>query len=113
MESQVEYNKERSELLNKFIKTMPSLMAPLNTVLDEVYKDGELSKKIKRLISLAVALKGGTTNCILAQTMHALEAGAGKEEILETLSVVVAMNGTAGVAESLRVIKLLDELGKL
>jgi AhpD family alkylhydroperoxidase len=113
MENQVKYNEERGKLLDKFIQTLPNLMAPMGAVLDAVYKDGALSTKVKRLMSLAIALKGGTTNCILAQTMLALETGASKEEILETLSVVVAMNGTAGVAESLRVLKLLDELGKL
>jgi AhpD family alkylhydroperoxidase len=113
MENQVKYNKERGKLLDKFIHTLPDVMAPLGAVLDVVYKDGELSKKVKRLMSLAVALKGGTTNCILAQTMLALEEGASKEEILETLSVVVAIGGTSGVAESMRVIKFLDELGKL
>jgi alkylhydroperoxidase/carboxymuconolactone decarboxylase family protein YurZ len=45
--------------------------------------------------------------------MYALETGATKEEILEAISVVVSMRGTTGVAESLRVIQLLDELGKL
>lgn len=113
MESQIKYNEERGKLLDKFIQTLPDLMGPFGAVLDVVYKDGALSNKVKRLMSLAIALKGGTTNCILAQTMLALEAGARKEEILETLSVVVAMSGTAGVAESLRVLKLLDELGKL
>jgi len=44
--------------------------------------------------------------------MRALEAGATKDEILETISVNVAMSGTTGIAESLRVLKLLDELGK-
>jgi len=38
---------------------------------------------------------------------------ATKEEILETLGVVISMRGTTGVGESLRVIQLLDELGKL
>lgn len=113
MENQVEYNEERGKLLDKFIQTLPDLMVPMGAVLDVVYKDGALSNKVKRLMSLAVALKGGTTNCILAQTTLALETGASKEEILETLSVVVAMGGTAGVAESMRVIKFLDELGNI
>ena len=113
MESQIKYNEERSKLLDKFIQTLPNVMAPLGAVLDEVYKDGALSNRVKRLMSLAIALKSGTTNCIIAQTMLALETGASKEEILETLSVVVAMSGTTGVAESLRVLKILDELGKL
>jgi len=45
--------------------------------------------------------------------LGALDAGATREEILETLSVVVSMRGTTGIAESLRVVKLLDEMGKL
>ena len=45
--------------------------------------------------------------------MYALENGAAKEEILETILVVVSMKGTTGLAESLRVVQLLDELGKL
>jgi hypothetical protein len=36
-----------------------------------------------------------------------------KDEILESLSVAVSMRGTTGVDESLRVVQLLDELGKL
>ncbi len=113
MENQVEYNKERSRLLAKFEKTMPNLMAPFGGVMDVTYKDGALSSKVKRLMSIAIALKNGTTNCILAQTMLALEEGASLEEILETLSVVTSMSGTTGIGESLRVIKLLEDMGKL
>ncbi|MBN1687465.1 MAG: carboxymuconolactone decarboxylase family protein, partial [Spirochaetales bacterium] len=77
------------------------------------YKDGALSLKVKRLISLGIALRAGCVNCILSQTMHALNAGASTEEILETLSVEISMSGTTGVAESLRVITLLEQLGKI
>jgi len=55
----------------------------------------------------------GCRNCVLGQAMYALENGATKGEILETISVVVSMRGTTGLAESLRVVQLLDELGKL
>lgn len=113
MESQVKLNEERMQLLGKFTETLPELMAVEGQVIDTVYKDGALSSRIKRLMSLALALGAGCTNCILAQAILALDAGANKEEILETLSVVVSMRGTTGVAESLRIIKLLDEMGKL
>jgi len=113
MESQIKLNDERMELLDKFKQALPDLMVPEYATLDVVYKDGALSSKVKRLIALAIALRAGCTNCILSQTMRALEAGATKDELLETLSVEVAMSGTTGIAESLRVIKLLDELGKL
>ena len=113
MESQVQLNEERLRLLNKFTEALPNLMTVERPVIDEAYKAGAISTKTKRLMALALALGAGCTNCILAQTNRALDAGATKEEILETLSVVVSMRGTTGIAESLRVIKLLEEMGKL
>jgi AhpD family alkylhydroperoxidase len=112
-QSQVELNSERLELLEKFKQAVPDFMAAEAAVLEIAYKDGALSTKIKRLIALAAALKVGCTNCILAQTQKALEAGASKAEILETLQVLIAIGGTTGIAESLRVIKFLDESGAL
>jgi AhpD family alkylhydroperoxidase len=113
MESQIELNRERLELLGTFGKVMPGFMAAEAAILDEAYQEGALSTKVKRLMALAIALRARCTNCILAQTQRALDAGATRDEVLETLQVVVAMSGTTGIAESLRVIKLLDELGKL
>jgi len=113
MENQVQLNAERIELLNKFREAVPQFMAAEAEVIELAYKEGALSSKIKRLIAMAVALKVGCTNCILAQTEKALAEGATKDEILETLQVLVAMGGTTGIAESLRVIKFLDELGHL
>lgn len=113
MESQVKLNEERLELLGKFKQHLPDTFTATRGILDTVYQDGALSTKVKRLMSLAIALRACCTNCILAQTKRALEEGATKEEILETLGVNVAMSGTTGMAESLRVLKLLDELGML
>ena len=113
MESQLELNNKRKQLLEKFKQALPDLMDAQSDVGNVVYKDGALTTKVKRLIALAIALRVGCTNCILAQTERALKAGATKDELLETLSVEVAMSGTTGIAESLRVLKLLEELGKL
>lgn len=113
MENQSQLNAERMELLGKLKQAMPSFTEAEYAVIGLTYKDGALSSKIKRLISLAVALKVGCTNCILAQTQYALDQGATREEILETLQVLISMGGTTGIAESLRVVKYLDELGVL
>jgi AhpD family alkylhydroperoxidase len=113
MENQVQLNEERTRLRSKFAQVLPTLMTVEQSVVDEVYKDGALSTKAKRIMSMAVALAVGCTNCILSQTNSAIEAGATNEEILEALKVVVSMRGTTGIGESLRVIKLLEELGKL
>ena len=113
MESQVQLNEDRIHNLETFMKVHPGVNKAMDGVRNEVYKDGALSLKVKRLISLAIALRAGCVNCILSQTTHALNEGASVEEILETLSVELSMSGTTGVAESLRVIKLLEELGKI
>ncbi len=113
MESQLKLNEERLRLRDKLIKVRPALMQAEQAVLDEVYKDGALSAKMKRLIAMCVALGTGCTNCILGQTLNALDKGATKEELLEAISVVIAIRGTTGIAESLRVIKLLEEKGIL
>ena len=106
-------NEERKELLRKLGQRLPAVMAAEAALGDAVFRDGALSTKVKRLIALGIALRGAITNCILAQTEHAIEAGANRDEILETLSVAVGMSGVTGIAESLRVVKVLDELGEL
>ena len=112
-ESQLELNNNRMKQLDKFAEVLPNVLRQVRDQSGEVYRDGALNSKVKRLMALAVALGAGCRNCVLAQTMYALENGATRDELLETVSVVVSMRGTTGVAESLRVIELLDELGKL
>jgi AhpD family alkylhydroperoxidase len=113
VESQLELNNNRMKQLEKFSALLPDVLRQVRDQMSEVYKDGALNCKVKRLMALAIALGAGCRNCVLAQTMNALENGATKEELLETISVVISMRGTTGVAESLRVIQLLDELGTL
>lgn len=54
-------------------------------VIEIAYKDGALTTKIKRMMAMAIALGAGCRNCILAQTKHALEAGATKDEIFKVI----------------------------
>lgn len=112
-ESQVELNKNRTKNLGKFMKAMPEVGKQIGAQMEEAYKDGALDTKTKRLMAMALALGAGCRNCILGQAMGALDQGATKEEMLETIAVVTSMRGTTGVAESLRVIQLLDELEML
>jgi len=89
---------------------LPKLAAAQDVMREEAYKDGLLSRKVKRLISLGIALGAGCTGCILGQTKHALNAGASKDEIFEVIGVTMSMRGTTGGSEALKVIQFLDEL---
>lgn len=112
-ESQIDVNNNRKKQLGRLLKAMPEQGKQLMDQIGETYKDGSLKKKTKHLMALAIALGVGCQNCVLFHTEAALEAGATKEEFLETISVVISMRGTTGVAESLRVIQFLDESEKL
>jgi alkylhydroperoxidase/carboxymuconolactone decarboxylase family protein YurZ len=76
VESQIELEKNRVKQRDRFGELLPGLKGALDGLKDEVYKDGALSVKIKRLMSLAIGLRAGCRSCILSQTMSALEAGA-------------------------------------
>ncbi|MGD8388370.1 MAG: carboxymuconolactone decarboxylase family protein [Desulfobacteraceae bacterium] len=112
-ESQKELNANRMSQLETFARLLPDVMGHVRDQAVETYKDGVLDGKTKRLMALAIALGAGCRNCVLGQASYAVEKGATKEEILEVLAVVVSMRGTTGIAESLRVVQWLDELGKL
>ncbi len=113
MESQLELNQERTRLRDKYGQLLPEILEAEIRVGDHAYAEGALSTRYKRLVALGVALGRGCTNCILGQTERALEAGATVDEILEVTGVAVAIGGTMGMAESLRVVRFLEELEKL
>jgi len=112
-ESQVKLNEEREALVHKFMELRPDLGLHLKNTVAAAFKEGALGTKVKRLMALAIALGVGCRNCELHQAMSALEEGTTTEEILEVLDVVVSIRGTTGVAECLRIVQLLDEMGKL
>ena len=113
MASQLEIREGLLKQREKLGKAMPGVMDAVGALRDESYKDGALSSKVKRLIALGIALANGATACILAQTSYAIEGGATKDEILEACAVAMSIGGTMAFGESLRVVELLDELGKL
>jgi len=112
MENQIEYYNQTGKLRDQFDAGLPGVMNLYSTFRKEAYKEGALNRKTKRLIALALGLQAGCTRCVIGQTKDAVEAGATKEEILEAVSIAVVMGGTTVSAETWRVVKTLEELGK-
>lgn len=110
-ESQMELKQQIKDDFEKFREQMPEMGRAYETMPQEVYKDGALSGKQKRLMALCVAVTSGCRGCILYQTDHALDNGAGAEEILEACGVAISMGGTMAAAEATRVVQYLREKG--
>jgi AhpD family alkylhydroperoxidase len=110
VEDQRSLDAARKELFSALGEMHPQLKETVDHVVNHTYEDGALTRKEKYLIALGIALGSGCRMCVLAQLTSALDAGASEQEIMDVLSVVFAMKGTTGTAESLRVVQYLREL---
>ena len=110
-ESQVELLKEVDDLWGTYRLLMPEVGNHYDALPAEVYRDGALSAKVKRLMALSGALVHGCRACIVFQVQNALDLGAGVKEILEACSVAISLGGTMAAGETTRVVKLLQEKG--
>jgi len=113
MAQQEELFSEISQMWDIYEKCMPEIARAYNELPMEVYKDGRLSGKIKRLMAVVGALVHGCRACILYQTEEALTLGATAEEILEACAVAISLGGTMGAGETTRVVQFLQEKGLL
>jgi AhpD family alkylhydroperoxidase len=111
---------EKDELLGRmnhmwtiYKQCMPDVAGAYDELPMEVYKDGVLPGKIKRIMALTGALVHGCEACILFQTEEALALGASAEEILEACAVAISLGGTMGAGETTRVVQFLEEKGLL
>ncbi|MBM3956513.1 MAG: carboxymuconolactone decarboxylase family protein [Gemmatimonadetes bacterium] len=71
--------------------------------------DGALSTKHKELIALAIGLAVRCDGCIAFHVHDALKAGATREEILETLGVVILMGGGPSAVYAGEALEALDQ----
>jgi len=99
--------KDPRELLNDLAEGLTTLgkadsqrMQAFNNFIQATTKPGVLDSKTKHLISLAISLYTHCEHCIVAHTNEALEAGATREELIETAFVIVSMGGGPAIAYS-------------
>jgi AhpD family alkylhydroperoxidase len=104
---------EMNQMWAIYKQCIPDVASAYDELPMEVYKDGVLSGKIKRMMALTGALVHGCEACILFQTEEALALGATAEEILEACAVAISLGGTMGAGETTRVVQLLEEKGLL
>lgn len=113
MESQIKLHEQIGNAWDVYKKCLPGIGRAYDELPMEVYRDGVLPEKIKRLMALTGALVHGCRACILFQTEKSLAAGATVEEVLEACSVAISLGGTMGAGETTRVVRFMEEKGLL
>lgn len=97
-------------LIGRLSDELPVPMTAFRELHKVATADGTIRRKTKELIALAVAMTANCDGCLAYHVQDALAAGATREEILETIGVVVMMGGGPGVVYGCQALEALDQL---
>ncbi len=102
--------KEFTDGLKDVGKTNTSVVQAFMSLLGADYKTEAVDTKTKELISVAIGAFSRCEYCIVFHVYKAYEAGATKEEIMESAMVAVAFGGGPSMAYIVSLLKAsLDE----
>ena len=95
------------EIMKMMGEMNPELFEHYKKCDDGIQEDGALSAKVKVLMSLAVMASQRCEVCAESQMRSAINHGATKEEIMETMNVVFITSGAPGVATCRKALNLI------
>jgi AhpD family alkylhydroperoxidase len=87
----------------------PDVMKAFAALSDAASAPGHLDAKTKELIALAIGVTNRCDECIAVHVQDALQAGATKQDVIETLGVAILMGGGPAVMYSTHAIAALKE----
>ena len=103
-----EYQKQLSKRIGEIGRTNPEVIRGYRGLSGSGAKTDLLGAKTRELIALAVGVTRECDGCIITHTDAAIKAGATREEIVEALSVAIAVNAGAALVFSSRVMDAYD-----
>lgn len=98
MANHVEDFKNFGKLYQDLVDACPETMRAFDDLHQASFEEGAVSVLNKELIALGISIAVKCTVCIDGHVLAAIEAGATKEQISETVSVAVLMGGGPSTA---------------
>ncbi len=89
----VEYRDHLEDRLAQFGQAMPGPMTGFARLHKKAVEEGALSGKTKELMALAISVAVRCEGCIAYHVHDAVQAGATRQELMETLGVALFMGG--------------------
>jgi len=102
-------HKEYVQLMEELGSEIPETMTAFSELHKASLKEGALSKKTKELIALGIAITVRCDGCIAFHVYDALEAGAEKDEIIETIGTSILMGGGPSVIYGCEALEALKQ----
>ncbi|HKZ75874.1 MAG TPA: carboxymuconolactone decarboxylase family protein [Actinomycetota bacterium] len=103
-----------TELLRDLGHSAPGPMGGFARLHQASQADGALPRATKELMALAIAIALHCEGCIAYHLNDALQAGATRSEVIETIGVAVMMSGGPGTVygtEALAALQQLEDAG--
>ena len=101
------------ERLQKSMATLgenaPDVMSAFGQLHQSAVKAGVLDTRTKELIALAIAITVRCHGCIAFHVHDAIEAGASRDEVIETIGVAVLMGGGPSMVYGCEAFEALEE----
>lgn len=111
-QSHIERYESLKLLSAKLISEIPATMAGFGELHASSMTDGALDRKTKELIALGIAIAVHCDGCIAFHVHDALDTGASRKEILDTIGVAILMGGGPSMVYGCEAMAALDEFEK-
>ncbi len=108
-----EQTKHIKKYTSQLRTAIPEVMKSFYALSKNASASGAIDNKTKELIALAIGVATHCDNCIAFHTQAALEAGATKEEIMETLGVTVYMGGGPSLMYAAHVVEAIEQFEQI
>ncbi len=89
-------HKHLEERLVQLGQEIPNPMSGFARLHRKAVEDGALPAKVKEMMALAISITVGCDGCIAYHVHDAVQAGASRQELLETIGVALLMGGGPG-----------------
>lgn len=105
----IETHRHLEERLTQLGRELPGPLSGFARLHKKSLEDGALSRKVKELMALAISVAIGCEGCIAYHVHDALEAGAVRAELLETIGVGVMMSGGPGTIYAAHALEAIEQ----
>lgn len=105
-----ELRSQLEESLGRLGKEIPGPMSGFARLHRKGVENGALSGKVKEMMALAISIVVGCEGCIAYHVHDAIQAGARREELLETVGVGLFMGGGPGSIYAAHALEAIDQM---
>ncbi len=110
MDKLKELTRKRKEAHSKLLSLDSKVYKAFLKMEEAAFSDGALSKKNKELIAVGISLVINCESCMQWHIEQAVESGASKEEVLESIEVGIEMGGGPATVSARFALEVMEKI---